>query len=261
MTILRFQRKTGTGRLSARLGLLALMLTGSLTAQASVVITGTRVVYPADQKEVTIRFENKNSKPALVQVWLDSGDEEATPEQARVPFLATPPIFRMEPGRQQVLRLSYTGEPLPKNQESLFWLNMLEVPPKMQANEEESQLQLAFRTRIKVFFRPTDLPLEVSQAAGKLRWSLTRDERGQALEVTNPTPYHLSFDSVELLTAGQRHTKPTGESADDNMVNPHASNRFPLPSLTAAPATDAQVEFQTIDDYGARHLHKVRLRP
>ncbi|WP_273820063.1 MULTISPECIES: fimbrial biogenesis chaperone [Pseudomonas] len=247
--------------LRLQLGLLILMLAGSLAAQASVVITGTRVVYPAAQKEVTIRFENKNPKPALVQVWLDNGDEEVTPEQARVPFVATPPIFRMEPGRQQVLRLSYTGDPLPTNQETLFWLNMLEVPPKVQASEQENQLQLAFRTRIKVFFRPADLPLEATQAVDKLRWRLVRDEQGQALEVTNPTPYHLSFDSVELLAAGQRHAKPTGQDAAENMVNPHASNRFPLPGLSAVPAGDAQVEFQTIDDYGARHLHKVRLSP
>ncbi|QXI28390.1 fimbria/pilus periplasmic chaperone [Pseudomonas vanderleydeniana] len=261
MILHRFQRNRGTVQRPARLALLALMLAGSFTAQASVVITGTRVVYPANQKEVTVRFENKNPKPALVQVWLDSGNEDATPEEARVPFLATPPIFRMEPGRQQVLRLSYTGEPLPTNQESLFWLNMLEVPPKVQASEQENQLQLAFRTRIKVFFRPQDLPLEPSQAAGKLRWALVHDAQGRALEVTNPTPYHLSFDSVELLTAGQRHAKQSGQAAAENMVNPHASNRFVLPGLTAAPAADAQVEFQTIDDYGARHLHKVRLAP
>lgn len=137
MILHRFQRNRGTVQRPARLALLALMLAGSFTAQASVVITGTRVVYPANQKEVTVRFENKNPKPALVQVWLDSGNEDATPEEARVPFLATPPIFRMEPGRQQVLRLSYTGEPLPTNQESLFWLNMLEVPqgPGQRAGE------------------------------------------------------------------------------------------------------------------------------
>lgn len=241
--------------------LAALALGSSVMTQASVIITGTRVVYPASQKEVTIRFENKNQKPALVQVWLDTGDENVIPEQARVPFLATPPIFRMEPGKQQVVRLTYTGEPLPTDKESLFWLNMLEVPPKAADGPESNQLQLAFRTRIKVFFRPGELPYAPAQATEKLRWRLVPGEDGPALEVHNPTPYHLNFDSVELLVAGQRHAKPIGQVGSQNMVNPQADNRFPLPSLKSLPKGSTQVEFQTIDDYGARHSHKTQVTP
>ncbi|BBP80164.1 fimbrial chaperone [Pseudomonas sp. Ost2] len=254
-------RSAATARLVILLALAILMLSTSFMARASVIITGTRVVYPANQKEVTIRFENKNQKPALVQVWLDTGDEEVAPEQARVPFLATPPIFRMEPGKQQVVRLAYTGESLPKDKESLFWLNMLEVPPKARDSEESNQLQLAFRTRIKVFFRPRDLPYPPAQAVEKLRWTLVSGVQGPALEVHNPTPYHLNFDSVELVAAGQRHAKPVGQTGAGNMVNPNASNRFVLPSLKSAPAAGALVEFQTIDDYGARHSHKVQVTP
>ncbi len=229
--------------------LAAVALGSSFMTQASVIITGTRVVYPADQKEVTIRFENKNQKPALVQVWLDTGDEGVLPEKARVPFLATPPIFRMEPGKQQVVRLAYTGEPLPTDKESLFWLNMLEVPPKAQDAPESNQLQLAFRTRIKVFFRPKELPYQPSQAAQKLRWNLVPSEHGQALHVHNPTPYHLNFDS-DALPIWHR-----------TWSNPMTDNRFPLPSLKAAPKGEAWVEFQTIDDYGARHSHKAQVTP
>lgn len=232
-----------------------------LPAHASVVIDGTRVVYPASQKEVTVRFENKNQKPALVQVWLDEGDADLTPELARVPFIATPPIFRMEPGKQQVLRLSYTGEPLPTDKESLFWLNMLEVPPKAQASEKQNQLQLAFRTRIKVFFRPDGLPFDVSQAPEKLRWKLVSGEQGHALEVHNPTPYNISFESVELVVGKQRHLKPVGQSSSENMVGPGDRNRFPLPSLKAAIGVAGQVEFQTIDDHGAKHMHLTDIVP
>ncbi|NWB96152.1 fimbria/pilus periplasmic chaperone [Pseudomonas gingeri] len=261
MNALRSQHTTRFTRRKARLVLATLTLIASFTAHASVIITGTRVVYPANQKEVSIRFENKNQKPALVQVWLDSGNEEVTPEQAKVPFVATPPIFRMEPEKQQVVRLTYTGEPLPTDRESLFWLNMLEVPPKARDSEQSNQLQLAFKTRIKVFFRPQGLPYETAQATEKLLWKLVQTEQGPALEVHNPTPYHLNFDSVDLLAAGQRHIKPIGETAAENMVNPHANNRFPLPSLKSAPSAGAQVEFQVIDDYGARQTHKAQVMP
>lgn len=48
--------------------LLALPLIAPV-AQANVVIAGTRVIYPADQREVTLRLDNRGELPALVQVW------------------------------------------------------------------------------------------------------------------------------------------------------------------------------------------------
>ena len=66
-------------------------------AQASVTIGGTRVVYPLDQREVTVKLTNDSNNPSLVQVWLDSGDANAKPDESRAPFVITPPIFRMNP--------------------------------------------------------------------------------------------------------------------------------------------------------------------
>ncbi|MFL1501595.1 fimbria/pilus periplasmic chaperone [Pseudomonas sp. O64] len=218
-------------------------------------ISGTRVIYPADQKDVSVWFQSKNKRPALVQVWLDDGNENVAPEKAKVPFIATPPVFRLEPEKQQVVRLVYTGEALPTNKESLFWLNMLEVPPKVKDEEAANQLQLAFRTRLKVFFRPKDLPYEPTLAPEKLTWDVVEDKQGFALKVSNPSPYYVSFDSVSLNVAGKRYEKPVGQTSADNMVGPGADSTFALPSLKSMPGADAQVEFESIDDIGAKVSH------
>jgi len=126
----------------------------ALSAQASVVISSTRIIYPQPHKEVTVRLESRNQVPVLIQTWLDNGDEHSTPELANIPFVVTPPIFRMEPGKQQVVRVAYTGEGLPPAQESLFWFNVLEVPAQARGVQPSNQLQLAFRTRIKLILRP-----------------------------------------------------------------------------------------------------------
>jgi chaperone protein EcpD len=102
------------------------------SAHASVVISGTRVVYQAKEREVTVKLSNEGSSPALVQVWLDTGNPNATPDESDVPFTLTPPLFRLDPKKGQSLRLIYTQEPLPQDKESLFWLNVLEVPPRGQ---------------------------------------------------------------------------------------------------------------------------------
>lgn len=59
-------------------------------AQADIVINGTRVIYKEKDKIVTMRLENKGSRPLLVQSWLDTGDDNADPATIKVPFNATP---------------------------------------------------------------------------------------------------------------------------------------------------------------------------
>ncbi|MFC6339120.1 fimbria/pilus periplasmic chaperone [Pseudomonas sp. CCM 7891] len=252
---------TSLSLLPAKLIVLTLALFGTVAVQASVVINSTRIVYPQDDKEVTIRLENKSLAPVLIQAWLDSGDEHSTPELAAIPFVATPPIFRMEPGKQQVVRLAYTGETLPLTQESLFWFNVLEVPSQSPGAKQSNQLQLAFRSRIKLFLRPPNLPYDVETAPGKLQWRHAPTAQGQALEVFNPTPYHVTFEQVAVLVAGQRHAREAVASGAENMVVPGGRNRFEFPSLKTPLNTAATVEFQTLDDFGVKVPHSAKVSP
>lgn len=245
--------------LPIKLMTLALALFGAAAVQASVVINNTRIIYPQNDKEVTVRLESKNQAPVLIQAWLDSGDEHSTPDVAEIPFIATPPIFRMDPGKQQVVRVAYTGAQLPSTQERLFWFNLLEVPAQSNDSEQGNQLQLAFRSRIKLFLRPPGLPYGVEAAPDKLQWRRETTEQGQFLEVYNPTPYHVTFEQVELLEGKQRHPRKAGLSGADNMVVPGGRNRFELPSLKSPPGSTATVEFQALDDFGVKTSHSAKL--
>jgi chaperone protein EcpD len=237
----------------------AFALFGATSVHASVVINSTRIIYPQNDKEVTVRLESKNQAPVLIQAWLDSGDEHSTPDLAVIPFIATPPIFRMEPGKQQVVRLAYTGDNLAAKQESLFWFNLLEVPAQSQDAKQANQLQLAFRSRIKLFLRPPNLPYGVDAAPAKLQWRHESTERGQILEVYNPTPYHVTFDQIDVLEAKLRHTRKAALSGAENMVAPGGRNRFELPSLKSPPGAATTVEFQTLDDFGVRISHSAKV--
>ena len=157
------------------------------------------------------------------------------------------------------MRLAYTGDTLASQQESLFWFNLLEVPAQAQGAQESNQLQLAFRSRIKLFFRPQNLPYAVEEAPGKLQWRRETTEQGQVLEVYNPTPYHVTFEQVELLDAERRHARKDATSSEENMVIPGGRNRFELPSLKSPPGNAATVEFQTLDDFGVKTAHSTLL--
>lgn len=244
-----------------RFSLLMLALICPVMAQASVVISSTRIIYPQQDKEVTVRLESKNQVPVLMQAWLDKGDEHSTPDAGGIPFVVTPPIFRIEPGRQHVVRLAYTGETLTSKQESLYWFNLLEVPAQAQDADQSNQLQLAFRSRIKVFLRPPDLPYAVEAAPAKLQWRSVTTEHGSSLEVYNPTPYYVNFDKIEVVAKGQRHARKPSASSADNMVAPDSRNHFPIAELTSLPAAETTIEFQTLDDFGVTVKHSTKVSP
>ena len=96
----------------------------------------------------------------------------------------------------------------------------------------------------------------VERAASKLQWTLVPHERGFALQVTNPTPYHVSLGPVMLFSAGKRFSKAPSQAADDSLLLPAGDvKRFVLPTLQQRPHGAAQVEFTSISDFGARVRH------
>lgn len=213
----------------AGLAVLALFSTHSL---ASIVINGTRVIYPSDQKEVSVRLDNTGNSPVLIQSWLDTGDINAKPAAIKVPFILSPPINRVEGGKGQTLRISYSGGALPMDKESVFWLNVLEVPTKKQAKSDENYLQMAFRSRIKVFYRPAGLAGNANDAAQAVTWSV----KGSSLQAFNPTPYYVSFVSLTV----------NGKKIEGEMVAPRSALTLAIP---ANKGNTVSGEF--VNDYGA----------
>ncbi len=167
------------------------------TAIASVVIAGTRIVYNQNDSEVTVKLTNNGKLPGLTKVWIDRGDPNAKPDSIEVPFTIMPPIMRIDPGKSQTLRIMSTGEELPADKESLFYLNVLEVPPKPTGDEASpNQLQLAFRTRIKLFFRPNGLKGQVTDAPAQVIWHLKHDGDQNMIEAT------ITYMAARLMLGG-----------------------------------------------------------
>jgi len=222
-------------------------------AHASVVITGTRVIFNADRGETTVRLTNDNSRPALVEAWIDDGDIHSTPDSAHTPFLITPPLFRMDPNKDQSLRILFVqgAKPLPEDRESVFWLNVLEIPPKPSDSEYagKNYLQFAIRSRIKLFYRPAKLAGDSLTAPDKLTFKAIADQ-GAALEIHNPTPYYITISNLSL---GANQKPVEGASG---MVAPFGDLRLSLKGITQAPVAGTTIVFATINDYGAADTHK-----
>ena len=242
--------------------LAALLVFGSTLfpshAQANVIIAGTRVIFPAQDGEVTVRLTNDNTVPALVEAWVDDGDPHSTPDKVHTPFLITPPLFRMEPHSDQNLRILATAPNLPSDRESIFWLNVLEIPPKPSGEQFKGKnlLQVALRSRLKLFYRPTNLPGDANKAPGELTWKVVANGNGYALEAHNPTPYHITVTQLTVTVSGKTY------NAEPGMVDPFGTLQRVFKNGPAqAPAAGTPINFDIINDYGAITVLKGTVSP
>lgn len=227
-------------------------------AHASVVISGTRVVFDASAGEATVRLTNQNTRPALVEAWIDAGDAQATPDTVKTPFLITPPVFRMNAHKDQSLRILHVPgkKPLPSDRESVFWLNVLEIPPKPSgAAAHANTLQFAIRTRIKLLYRPDHLSPSRIDAPSRLTWSAETTGQNVTLKVTNPTPYYLTLSKVTVRTNG--HTL----KAETGMVAPFGHLELSMPKAANAPAAGSKVTYYSLSDFGTGIKHEGVITP
>ena len=224
---------------------LVLSVAGGLSsAHAGIQVVGTRVIYPASEREVTVNVINNGSTPRLIQSWTDSGDPKETAETSTAPFLITPPMSRVDPGKGQALRLMFTGGNLPQDRESVYYLNVLEIPPKPElADDGTNYLQFAVRTRIKVFYRPATLTGSPEGSVDQLAWRLVRQGSKLAVECSNATAYNVSFTAVRLKDAGEQSR--IGDNG--GMCPAKGSYTFPLDAGT----DNGRLVFRYVNDYGA----------
>ncbi|HAW2355779.1 TPA: fimbria/pilus periplasmic chaperone [Citrobacter amalonaticus] len=207
--------------------LFPLMLLSALVHAGGVTVGGTRLIYDGAKKEAIINVTSTDASPYLIQSWVDSveGDHQ------KVPFIITPPLFRIEGNEQNMLRVVRTGGNLPKDRESLYWLNIKAIPSGNK-NEESNALQIAVKTRIKLIYRPEGLKGVPEDVAGKLTWS----QAGSRLTVTNPTPFIMNFWSVSV---GSRDIKVK------TYVMPFSQTTFSVPE-----GASGIISWKLISDYG-----------
>lgn len=213
-----------------------LLLTVALHAHAGVVIEGTRVVYPANEREVVVRMTNQRAYPVLVEAWIDRPEESSKPD-ASVPFAITPPLFRLDPAKGQTLRIFQLPGAMPTDREVLYFLNVRDIPPKTES-EDDGQVSVAFRSRIKLFHRPANLSMPPQEAPQALRWQAGV----RAVRVHNPTPYFVTLTAFE--PEGGQVQALTGV-----MVAPFSDLPIPLESgNTLGPAQ--KFHFTILNDLG-----------
>ncbi|MDY0954046.1 molecular chaperone [Stenotrophomonas rhizophila] len=221
-------------------------LLAPLLVHAGVQVDRTRVIYPVGAREVAVELVNRGASPSLVQTWVDAGDAESRPKDIDgVPFVVTPPIARIDGGMGQSLRLSYVGNDAPTDRESLYWINILDIPAQQKSANEamagriEANLQFSVRNRFKIFLRPRGLPGSADAAVQTVRWQAATHQGGASLRASNPSPYYVSVANLVIPGVGR---------VDASTVVPPMGQAYI--SLKSPLAAGTAFTVRTVNDYG-----------
>ncbi|GAA3611770.1 fimbria/pilus periplasmic chaperone [Gibbsiella greigii] len=213
-------------RISHVLLTVATLLSPLLAYAGGVGLGATRLVYQAGDKQAALGVRNTNENdPYLIETWLDNANNEQTTD-----FVVVPPLAVLQPKSENTLRIMFTGQGLPQDRETLYWMTVKAIPQS--APHEKNTLQMAAASRIKVFYRPTNLPIAPSDAWKRLEGTFNTGK----VTLHNPTPYYITLSSLTI----------DGKKVTPLMIAP--KNKI---TLTGTFANAKKAEYQTTNDYGA----------
>ena len=206
-------------------------------AYSSLTLNADRLIYSEKEGDVTVSIHSNEDRAYLVQSWLDAGDST---QVKKLPFVVTPPLFRLAPKSDNVIRIVYLGSGLPTNRESLFWLDVKGVPG---LNEEESKVEnrmvLAINNRIKFFFRPEGLKGDPGEAAKNLNWNVS----GKTAVVKNTSPFNLVLSKISV----DKESIPVSVVDNNTVIAPFSDKTYQLKHV---PTNGSVVEWEAVNDFG-----------
>ncbi|HIF9114921.1 TPA: fimbrial chaperone [Photobacterium damselae] len=170
-------------KIMGALGLLIL----SHQAMAAFVLTGTRFIYDEGARNIPVIVDNEADTAYGGQVWIDNTEQPAD----NVYMVPAPSFFRVDAQDTQVVRLMNVNPNLPKDRESLFWLNVMEVPPKPKG--DGNQLAFAMNTKVKLIYRPNAIK-SARQGAEK---AVKLERMANRVLIKNPTPYYFAISTIQ----------------------------------------------------------------
>ncbi|MCS3509263.1 P pilus assembly chaperone PapD [Achromobacter sp. JUb104] len=183
-------------------------------------------------RNVAVFARNLTNAPFVVQAWIDGDSEEM-----ETPFFITPPLSRFDPSSERSLNITRVGEHFPKDRESYYWINVLEIPQKSDASD--NSLTLATRTRIKLFYRPEAIQ-KLPRGAEQSKWYWARDGKNCRLAIHNTSAYNVNLARIEVPGEPE-------DLAKGVVAKPFATTFIPLEKC---PADAVSVTPQVVNDYG-----------
>ena len=227
--------------------LVVLAITPLWAAAASFQVYPVRITLSPKHSTDVLRVTNSSNTPTVVQLqieaWSQNNGRDVYTSSRNL--LATPPIFTVAPGSQQVVRIGMRTHPETK-QETGYRLFLTEVPPAPAPGFRG--VQIALRVGIPIFVEPANT------IAPDIHWSMQRlSATSLRLSAVNQGTAHLQILKLELSKTGQ--SQPVVQE-NGGYILPGAKNSWRI-KLASALTENQPLELTAITDQGTLHAQLV----
>lgn len=190
-----------------------------------VILGASRVISPGNNSRgVTLTVSNQARHPFLVKsMVLDES------RQYGVPFIVTPPLFRLDGGQRNTLTITRTGGSLPADREALNWLCVSFIPPEADSVWDENKKGSVGKSKvstivqtvpsgcIKLLVRPASVQETPVDVADKVSWSVS----GKTITAANPTSFYMNISQASFNGKNLK--------MDKSYIPPFSDEKYPLP--------------------------------
>jgi P pilus assembly chaperone PapD len=223
---------------------------------AGILASSTRVIYSQNAPEKSLMLVNTNEYPVLTQIWVDDGQMDSEFQDA--PFAVLPGVFKLNPKETKGIRIVYNGTPLASDRESLYWLNLYEIPAIKKDNLTHDYVNLAMNTQMKIFYRPKNLQsFTLNELQQKIKHELISSGNKVELTLKNPTPYYLNFTNIKVSNA---QFSSDIQHKDDNILPPFSEKTYALINANFQIKSTNLLEYTLIDDSGKSHPYSYQFK-
>lgn len=209
--------------------LISLLLVSTATNAADLAILPVGLSLSSSNTKGMITVSNRGKESIVLQAetvsWTQAdGKDEYTPTRE---LLVNPPLFTIQPGRSQVVRVGLRQAANSK-QETAYRLLLREVPPALnpgnQVNEEkQGNVRVLLQVRLPVYISPTT-PVRLE------KWQAHRNADGSiALKINNNGNVHTLINELALRSAdAATDSTPVATAKAGNVVFPGQSYSWNL---------------------------------
>lgn len=218
--------------------ILASLFLFTTSSHAAFVLNSTRYIFDEKKENISLQVDNESAQEYGGQIWIENQEQS----DKNVYFAPSPTFFKVTGQHKQVLRILKINDTLPKDKESLFWINVQEIPkaPKDGANA----LSIALHTQVKMIYRPDILKDKRENAEKNIK--LIND--GSSTVLFNDSPYYFAVINI----------KQNGKNVNlDEDIKNKIAVFSPFEKISLNKKLTGNISFVAFDDYGVDREYEI----
>lgn len=157
---------------------------------ASIEINKDKFIFIESKNQEIIEIKNNSTNDYFIQSWISHYDES---NETELPFMITPPLFKIEKDENYSLKIFKTDEIEKKDRETLYRINIKRIPLLSNSDENKNLLHISMNSVYNLIYRPVSIERDAKDAYKRIEFLKNKNNE---FIVNNPTPYFITLLNV-----------------------------------------------------------------